>query len=74
MTHSHTRTSELAQLNEGTTAGALIPEIARWGFQDLLDAVISAAIGATRHEYSPDERSTHRIVYRHLLLTTHRTA
>jgi hypothetical protein len=31
---------------EGTTAGALIPEIVRRGFQDLLEAEVSAAIGA----------------------------
>ena len=38
MTLSHTGASELAQLMEGTTAGALIPEIVRRGFQDLLEA------------------------------------
>jgi putative transposase len=55
---------------EGTTAGALIPEIVRRGFQDLLEAEVSAAIGATRHERCPDERSTHRNGYRQRLLTT----
>ncbi len=35
--------SELVQLMEGTTAGALIPEIVRRGFQDLLEAGVSAA-------------------------------
>ena len=42
----------------------------RWGFQDLLEAEVSAAIGATRHERCPDERSTHRNGYRQRLLTT----
>ncbi len=42
----------------------------RRGFQDLLEAEVSAAIGATRHECCPDERSTHRNGYRQGLLTT----
>ena len=42
----------------------------RRGFQDLLEAEVSAAIGATRHERCPDERSTHRNGYRQRLLTT----
>ena len=78
MTLTHSGASELAQLMEGTTAGALIPEIVRRGFQDLLEAVgeafsegvVSAAIGATRLERCPDERSTHRNSYRQWLLTT----
>jgi hypothetical protein len=55
---------------EGTTAGALIPEIVRRGFQDLLESEVSAAIGAQLHERRPDERSTHRNGYRERLLTT----
>jgi putative transposase len=70
MTLTHSGASELAQLMEGTTAGALIPEIVRRGFQDLLEAEVSAAIGATRHERCPDERTTHRNGYRQRLLTT----
>jgi putative transposase len=42
----------------------------RRGFQDLLEAEVSAAIGATRHERCPDERTTHRNGYRQRLLTT----
>jgi hypothetical protein len=38
MTLTHSGASELAQLMEGTTAGALIPEFVRRGFQDLLEA------------------------------------
>jgi putative transposase len=78
MTLTHSGDSELAQLIGGTTAGAMIPEIVRRGFQDLLEAVgeafsegiVSAAIGATRHERCPDERSTHRNGYLQPLLTT----
>ena len=47
MTLTHSGASELSQLMEGTTAGALIPEIVRRGFQDLLEAEVSAAIGAS---------------------------
>ena len=46
MTHTHSGASELAQLMEGTSAGALIPEIVRRGFQDLLEAEVSALTGA----------------------------
>ena len=38
MTLTHSGASELSQLMEGTTADALIPEIVRRGFQDLLEA------------------------------------
>ena len=70
MTLSHRGASELAQLMEGTTAGALIPEIVRRGFQDLLEAEVSAFTGAQLHERCPDQRSTHRNGYRERLLTT----
>ncbi len=53
MTLTHSGASELSQLMEGTTAGALIPEIVRRGFQDLLEAEVSAAIGAQLHERRP---------------------
>jgi len=70
MTLTHSGASELAQLMEGTTAGALIPEIVRRGFQDLLEAEVSAAIGAQLHERRPDDRATHRNGYRERVLTT----
>ena len=70
MTLSHRGASELSQLMEGTNAGALIPEIVRRGFQELLEAEVSAAIGAQLHERRPDERATHRNSYRERLLTT----
>ena len=70
MTLTHSDASELAQLMEGTTAGALIPEIVRRGFQDLLEAEVSAAVGAQLHQRCPDERATHRNGYRERVLTT----
>jgi hypothetical protein len=48
--------AELSQLMEGTTAGALIPEIERRGFQELLEAEVSALTGAQFHERCPDPR------------------
>ncbi len=57
MTLTHSGASELAQLMEGTSAGALIPEIVRHGFQDLLEAEVSALTGAQLHERCPDQRS-----------------
>ena len=70
MTLTHTGASGLSQLLEGTTAGALIPEIVRQGFQELLEAEVSAAIGAQLHERRPNERATHRNGYRERVLTT----
>ncbi len=51
--------SELSELMEGTTAGALIPEIVRRGFQDMLEAKVSVAIRATRHKRCHDECSNY---------------
>ena len=70
MTLSHSGVSELSQLMKGNSAGALIPEIVRRCFQELLESEVSAAIGAALHERCPDERSTHRNGYRRRLLTT----
>ena len=42
----------------------------RRGFQDLLEAEVSALTGAQLHERCPDQRSTHRNGYRERLLTT----
>jgi transposase-like protein len=70
MTLTHSGASELNQLMEGTTAGALIPEIVRRGLQELLEAEVSALTGAQLHERCPDQRSTHRNGYRRRLLTT----
>ena len=50
-----------------TNNGALIHEIVRRGFQDLLEAEVSALTGAQLHERCPDHRSTHRNGYRERL-------
>jgi len=70
MTLTHTGVSELGQLMKGTSAGALIPEIVRRGFQNLQEAEVSTLTGAQLHERCPDQRSTHRNGYRERLLTT----
>jgi hypothetical protein len=49
MTLTHNGASQLNQLMEGTTAGALIPEIVRRGLQELLEAEVSALTGAQLH-------------------------
>ena len=49
MTLFHTGATKLSQLMDGTTAGALIPVILRRGFQDLLEAEVSALTGAQLH-------------------------
>nr|WP_255144111.1 IS256 family transposase [Synechococcus sp. EJ6-Ellesmere] len=48
----------------------MTPEIVRQGFQELLEAEVSAAIGAQLHERRPNERATHRNGYRERVLTT----
>jgi hypothetical protein len=60
MTLTHSGASELSKLMEGTTVGALIPEIVRRGFQAMLEAEVSGLTGAQLHESCPDQRSTHR--------------
>jgi transposase-like protein len=49
---------------------ALIPRIVRRGFQDLLEAEISALTGAQLHERCPDQRFTHRNYYGEQIDTT----
>ena len=42
----------------------------RRGFQDLLEAGVTAAVCAQLHQRCPDDRATHRNGYRERLLTT----
>jgi transposase-like protein len=70
VTHTHSDAFELSQpMDQGNTAGALIHEIVRRGFQQLLEAEVSALTGAQLHERCPDQRSTHRNGHRRRLLT-----
>mgnify|MGYP003340925930 FL=1 len=60
---------ELASLLDGSSAGELIPELARYGLQQLIELEASAVIGADRHERS-EERVNDRNGHRPRTLTT----
>ena len=62
MTLIHSGASELSQLMEATTT-VLIPEIVSRGSQDLLEAEVSAAIGAPCHQHCPYDHFTLRNGY-----------
>jgi putative transposase len=61
--------SALASLLDGSTAGELIPELARHGLQQLIELEVAAVLGADRHERS-EERLGYRNGSRPRLLTT----
>ena len=65
----HVAAPELASLLDGSSAGELIPELARYGLQQLINLEATAVIGADRHERS-EERTNHRNGYRPRTLTT----
>ena len=61
--------SSLAPLLDGSSAGELIPELARYGLQGLIELEVAAFLGADRHERT-EERLGHRNGYRPRTLTT----
>jgi putative transposase len=65
----HCAAPELASLLDGSTAGELIPELARHGLQQLIELEVAAFLGADRHERN-EERLGHRNGYRSRTLTT----
>ena len=69
MPRTHVAVPELASLLDGSSAGELIPELARHGLQQLIELEASAVIGADRHERS-EERVNHRNGHRPRTLTT----
>ena len=69
MPRTHVAVPELASLLDGSSAGELIPELARYGLQQLIELEASAVIGADRHERT-EERLGHRNGYRPRTLTT----
>jgi putative transposase len=69
MPTSYPAASELASLLDGSTAGELIPELARHGLQQLIELEVAAFLGADRHERS-EERLGYRNGYRPRSLTT----
>ena len=69
MPKTHFAAPELASLLDGSSAGELIPELARYGLQQLIELEASAVVGAERHERS-EERTNYRNGYRSRRLTT----
>ena len=60
---------DLAPVPDGSTAGELIPELARYGLQQLIELEVAAVLGADRHERT-EERLGYRNGYRSRSLTT----
>jgi transposase-like protein len=69
MPKPHFAAPELASLLDGSSAGELIPELARHGLQQLIQLEVAAFLGADRHERT-EERLGYRNGYRRRLLTT----
>jgi putative transposase len=69
MPKTHCAAPELASLLDGSSAGELIPELARHGLQQLIELEVAAFLGAERHERT-DERLGYRNGYRSRTLTT----
>jgi putative transposase len=69
MPNAHTAAVELASLLDGSSAGELIPELARNGLQQLIQLELAAFLGADRHERT-EERLGYRNGYRPRTLTT----
>jgi putative transposase len=60
---------ELPSLLDGSSAGELIPELARPGLQQLIELEVAAVLAADRHERT-EERLGYRNGYRSRSLTT----
>ena len=69
MPATHRAAPDLASLLDGSSAGELIPELACYGLQQLIELEASAVVGADRHERT-EERLTYRNGYRPRTLTT----
>lgn len=69
MPKSHRAAVDLAPLLDGSSAGELIPELARYGLQQLIELEVAAVLGADRHERT-EERLGYRNGYRPRSLTT----
>jgi putative transposase len=69
MPKTHCAAPELASLLDGSSAGELIPELARHGLQQLIELELAAFLGADWYERT-EERLGHRNGYRPRTLTT----
>jgi transposase-like protein len=59
MPKTYSAAPDLASLLDGSSAGELIPELARHGLQQLIELEVAAILGADRHERT-DERLGYR--------------
>ncbi len=66
---THCADPELASLRDGSSAGELIPELARHGLQQLIELELATFLGDGWHERT-EERIGHRNGYRPRTLTT----
>jgi hypothetical protein len=69
MPKTNSGASALVSVLDGSTAGELIPELARNGLQQLIELEVAAVLVADRHERT-DERLGYRNGSRPRLLTT----
>jgi transposase-like protein len=69
MPKTHRAAVDLAPLLDRSSAGELIPDLARHGLQQLIELEASTVIGADRHERT-EERLGYRNGYRPRSLTT----
>ena len=69
MPRTYCASPDLAPLLDGSSAGELIPELARFGLQGLIEMEVAAVLGADRHERT-EERLGYRNGYRPRKLTT----
>ncbi len=66
---THRAAVDLAPLLDGSSAGELIPELARQGLQQLIELEVASVLGADRHERT-NKRLGYRNVSRPRSLTT----
>ena len=69
MPKTHRAEVDLAPLLDGSSAGELIPELSRYGLQQLVELEVAAVLAADRHERT-EERLGYRNGYRPRSLTT----
>ena len=58
MPKTHAAVPELASLLDGSSAGELIPELARHGLQQLIELELAAFLGADWHERTEERLGT----------------
>jgi putative transposase len=69
MPKPHFAAPELAALLDGSSAGELIPELARHGLQQLIELEVAAFLGADRHERTVERLGYHNGYWTRTLTT-----